>query len=425
MDGIGIKKDDRRIAVVGGGASGLFFAYRASQLGCNVAVFEKNEKCGRKLAITGKGRCNLTNNCPINEFIENIVSNKRFLYGAANALPPQKVMEIFEDELNVPLKTERGNRVFPISDKAGDIVYALVKGCERNGVRFIRDKVTDIESHDGKVCGIHCGTKKYSFDSVVIATGGKSYPLTGSDGSGYQLAEKLGLKVTGISPSLVPLVTRERDVCEMMGLSLKNVRLSVRDNQTGKIVFSDFGEMIFTHFGISGPIVLSASAHMRPMSSGRFSVMIDLKSALDEKTLDARILSDFSKFKNCDFINSLKELLPSKMIPVFVKRCSIPPNKKVNSITKAERQRIVGLFKKFEFTIEGTRPIAEAIITSGGVDLSQIDPKSMECKAIKNLYFIGEVLDLDAYTGGFNLQIAFCTANIAALDVAKKMADHQ
>ncbi len=423
MDGVGIKNDNRRIAVIGGGASGLFFAYRASKLGCDVVLFEKNEKCGRKLGITGKGRCNLTNNCPVNEFIENIVSNKRFLYSAAHALSPQKVMEIFEDELHVPLKTERGNRVFPVSDKAGDIVYALVRGCEKNGVRFIRDKVTDIECSDGRVCGIHCGAKKYSFDCVVVATGGKSYPLTGSDGSGYILAEKLGLKITEITPSLVPLVTRERDVCDMMGLSLKNVGLSVRDNENGKIVFSDFGEMIFTHFGISGPIVLSASAHMRPISKGRFSVIIDLKSALDEKTLDARILSDFEKFKNCDFINSLKELLPSKMIPVFVKRCSIPANKKVNSITKGERQRIVRLFKNFEFTIDGTRPISEAIITAGGVELSQLDPKSMECKSIKNLYFIGEVLDLDAYTGGFNLQIAFCSANVAALNIVKKMTD--
>jgi predicted Rossmann fold flavoprotein len=342
------------------------------------------------------------------------------MYTAAAALTTRDLMDFFESEIGVPLKIERGNRVFPQSDKASDIVMGLVKKMRSLGVRIIHDNVTDILTENGVVTGLKCGARIHSFDRVVLATGGASYPVTGSDGSGYRMAKRLGIEVTPINPSLVPLVSKEKDVPKMQGLALKNISIEVVDNTSGKMIYSDFGELLFTHFGLSGPVILSASAHMRPMERDRFTVKIDLKPALDEATLDARLLSDFEKYKNKNLGNSLSDLLPSKMIPVFISRLGISEERKINSITKEERRRILELLKSFEITISGKRPIEEAIVTSGGIDISEISPKTMESKKIKGLYFAGEVMDLDAYTGGFNLRIAFCSANLAAISAIEE-----
>lgn len=409
-----------KIGIIGGGAAGMFCAIRASMLGAEVTVFEKNEKMGRKLGITGKGRCNLTNACDTREFISNIVTNRKFMYTAASSLTSRDLMDFFENEIGVPLKIERGNRVFPQSDKASEIVMGLVKKMHSLGVRIIHDNVTDILTENGVVTGVKCGSHHHSFDRVVLATGGASYPTTGSDGSGYRMAKRLGIEVTPISPSLVPLLSKERDIPKMQGLALKNISIEVLDNTCEKIIYRDFGELLFTHFGLSGPVVLSASAHMRPMEKERYTVKIDLKPALDEATLDTRLLSDFEKYKNKNLGNSLSDLLPQKMIPVFIARLGISEDRKINSITKEERRKILSLLKDFRVTVTGFRPIDEAIVTSGGVDVSEITPKTMESKKIKGLYFAGEVIDLDAYTGGFNLQIAFSTANLAAISACEE-----
>ena len=409
-----------RIGIVGGGAAGMFCAIRAAMLGADVTLFEKNERMGRKLGITGKGRCNLTNACDTKEFISNIVSNRKFMYTAAAALTPYAVMDFFENEIGVALKTERGNRVFPVSDKASEVVMGLVNKMKALGVKIIHDNVTDVAVSQDKVIGIKCGSRFHSFDKVVIATGGASYTATGSDGAGYRMAKRLGIAVTDIKGSLIPLIAKEGGVSEMQGLALKNIAVEVVDNTSGKVVYRDFGELLFTHFGLSGPVILSASAHMRPMEKERFKVSIDLKPALDEAKLDARLLSDFEKFKNRNLANSLGDLLPQKMIPVFIKRLGIDEERKINSITKEERRKMIALLKSFDVTILGTRPINEAIITAGGIDVNEISPKTMESKKIAGLYFAGEVLDLDAYTGGFNLQIAFSTANLAAISAASE-----
>lgn len=404
----------QKIAVIGGGASGLFFACQALDLGHKVTIFEKNEKCGRKLGITGKGRCNLTNNCTVNTLIESVISNPKFLFTAFNACPPSKVMSYFEDVLSVPLKTERGNRVFPQSDKAGDVVFSMVNYIRKNGGNIKNEKVDEIITENETAVGVVCKSERLMFDRIVVATGGASYILTGSDGWGHRAAAGLGLSVTPLKPSLIPLTTEEKYPSKMMGLSLKNISVTVTDANRGKTVYSDFGELLFTHFGLSGPVILSASAHMKDPTPGKYKISIDLKPALDRQTLDRRLLSDFEKFKNKDFSNSLSQLLPQKMIPVIIERSGIPADKKINSITKAEREKLIELLKNFTLTISGTRPLNEAIITSGGVSVKEIDPKTMGCKKIKGLYFIGEVLDVDAYTGGFNLQIAFSTAYLAA-----------
>lgn len=398
--------------IVGGGAAGMMAAITAAGLGKSTLLLEKMNRCGKKISITGKGRCNVTNNCTSDDFFANIPTNPRFLYSAYAGFNSQDCMDFFE-RLGVPLKTERGNRVFPVSDKAEDIVRALEQGCEDHGVNRIFSKVTEIITEDGAVKGVKCGSRTYFAPSVLIATGGKSYPGTGSDGDGYRFAEELGHTVTDIKPSLVPIESDDEYCREMMGLSLKNVVLTLKDTVKNKVVFSEMGEMLFTHFGVSGPLVLSASSHIPQVESGRYIFYIDLKPALDEKKLDERILRDFKEIPNRIFANSLSKLLPSKMIPTVVELSGIDGEKQVNSVTKQERQRLVSLLKAFPVHIRGFRPIAEAIVTSGGVKVSEVSPKTMESKLVKGLYFAGEILDVDGYTGGFNLQIAFSTGCLA------------
>lgn len=390
----------------------MMAAITAAGLGKSTLLLEKMNRCGKKISITGKGRCNVTNNCTSDDFFANIPTNPRFLYSAYAGFNSQDCMDFFE-RLGVPLKTERGNRVFPVSDKAEDIVRALEQGCEDYGVNRIFSKVTEMITEDGAVKGVKCGSRTYFAPSVLIATGGKSYPGTGSDGDGYRFAEELGHTITDIKPSLVPIESDDDYCREMMGLSLKNVVLTLKDTVKNKVVFSEMGEMLFTHFGVSGPLVLSASSHIPQVESGRYIFYIDLKPALDEKKLDERILRDFKEIPNRIFANSLSKLLPSKMIPTVVELSGIDGEKQVNSVTKQERQRLVSLLKAFPVHIRSFRPIAEAIVTSGGVKVSEISPKTMESKLVKGLYFAGEILDVDGYTGGFNLQIAFSTGCLA------------
>ncbi len=400
--------DNIRIAVIGGGAAGMMAAGTALSFGADVTVFDHSGRLGKKLAITGKGRCNVTNNSSINGILENITSNPRFMYASLNAFSPMDTMAFFEG-LGVPLKTERGNRVFPESDKAIDIVNALKSYCE--GAKTVFSHVKSIKKEDDGSFSISAD-KQYSFDKVIIATGGRSYPLTGSDGSGYRLAMKLGHTVTELKPSLIPLESNS-PLCErMQGLSLKNVGIKVA-SRDGRLYYEDFGEMMFTHFGVTGPMILSASAHLKDNDISNMILKIDLKPALDEKTLNDRILSDFSKNVNKDFINALGGLLPSKMIEPFIDTCGIDGRKKVNSITKEERKRIMEVLKSFEIPLTRPRPIEEAIITSGGINVKEISPRTMESKITNGLYFAGEMIDVDAYTGGFNLQIAFSTGYAA------------
>lgn len=417
---VGLKMKKTKIAVVGGGAAGMTAAGCAAKLGCDVTVFERNPSLGRKLGITGKGRCNLTNDCSPDEFIKNVTANGKFLYSAINRFSPSDTIALFES-LGVPLKTERGRRVFPVSDRAADIVSALRRYCEKGGCRICHERVTELlKNPDGTLDGIRCGKHDYrGFDAVILSTGGLSYPGTGSTGDGYRFAAALGHTVTPLQPSLVGL-NSDHPLCPAaQGLSLKNTAITVTDRDTGKIIYRDFGEMLFCHFGISGPVILSASAHMRPMRSGKYTVTIDLKPALDKDMLDRRLLSDFGKFKNRNFSNAFDELLPAKLRSPFVCICGIPADKKINAITHEERSRIVSLFKALPIEITGFRPIAEAIVTSGGVQTSEIEPQTMRSKLCPNLYFAGEILDLDAYTGGFNLQIAFSTAMAAGTAVSE------
>ncbi|MDE5742617.1 MAG: NAD(P)/FAD-dependent oxidoreductase [Oscillospiraceae bacterium] len=399
--------------VIGGGAAGLMAACTAAKNGKSVLLFERNDRLGRKLAITGKGRCNVTNQCSDEEFFENIPVGGKFLYSAYSSFNCYDCMDFFES-LGVPLKTERGNRVFPVSDKAGDIVSALENACKKSGVAVIHKRVSEVLAEDGVIVGVRCGDTIYNALSVLIATGGKSYPVTGSDGDGYKFAKALGHTVTALKPSLVPLVSEEDYCSEMTGLSLKNVAVSVKDTKKDKVIFKEQGEMLFTHFGVSGPLILSASSHIRDMERGRYKILIDMKPALDENALAKRIQRDFSENPNRIFANSLSKLLPSKMIPVMVELSGIAPEKQVNSVTKTERTGLLKLLKSFPVTVRDFRPLSEAIITSGGVKLSEVNPKTMESKLVQGLYFAGEVLDIDAYTGGFNLQIAFSTAVAAA-----------
>ncbi len=407
------------VAVIGAGAAGLACAGRAAELGCVVTLFEKNKKVGVKLSITGKGRCNVTNDCTPREVIENIPTNPKFMFGALNFFPPAYVKDFFEG-LGVPLKTERGNRVFPVSDRAKDVVDALKRYCTENGVEIVYEKVNRIVLDNGKCTGLETRSGFRAFDRVIVCTGGLSYPRTGSDGDGFTFAREAGLKVRSACPSLVPLETEEGWSHTMPGLSLKNAAIKVTDSETGKKIYSDFGEMLFTHTGVSGPMVLSASAHMKNMSRGRYKVRVDLKPALDERTLDRRILSDFAKYSNRNFENALGDLLPRMMIPVVVKLTDIPGTKKVNVISNTERKRLGAVIKDLCVTVKSFRPISEAIITSGGVEVTQIDPRTMQAKNVEGLFFAGEVIDVDAYTGGFNLQIAFSTAFTAAGGAAER-----
>ena len=413
--------ENNKVIVIGGGAAGLYAAISAAENGADVIIFEKNDRCGKKLRITGKGRCNVTNDCSTEEFLQNVPTNPRFLYSALSALSTQDVKDFFEGE-GVPLKTERGKRVFPVSDKAQDIVSALVSACRARGVKRINEKVLSLIVSDNegakKIGGVISEGGEYLDDAVIICTGGRSYTRTGSDGDGYTFAKSAGHTVTPLLPSLVPIVCAGKLCPSLQGLSLKNVSLSIIDKTTKKEVYSDFGEMMFTHFGITGPMVLSASAHIPDIASGKYEAKINLKPALDEKTLDARILSDFSKYSNKDLINALGDLLPQKLIPVTVSLSGIDPRKKINSITREERQSLIDVIRGLRLTLTGFRPIDEAIITKGGVSVKEIDPKTMGSKKCAGLYFAGEVIDVDAYTGGFNLQIAFSTGNLAGRSAA-------
>ena len=408
------------VLVIGGGAAGLMAAGTAAGRGLRVCLVEKNSTPGKKIRITGKGRCNVTNDCEVKTFIDSIPTNGRFLYGAASRFTPHDTMEFFED-LGLPLKTERGNRVFPQSDHAADVAETLARFAVDSGVHMRIGEVKSLLLEDGSVRGVELRNgEKIPAGSVIVCCGGLSYPVTGSTGDGYRLARQAGHTVSELRPSLVPLIARGVDCRDMMGLSLKNISVRVTDTQTGKQIYEDFGELLFTHFGLSGPVILSSSAHMRQMSPGKYRISIDLKPALSQEKLDLRLLRDFDANKNRDFINSLDALLPRKMIPVVVKRSGIPPETKCNAITREMRHELEKVLKSFDVTVEGFRPVEEAVITSGGVSVAEIDPKTMMSKLVKGLYFAGEVLDADAYTGGFNLQIAFSTGRLAGNSVEKR-----
>lgn len=399
------------VVVIGGGASGLMAAGTAAYYGANVTLLEKNSRTGRKILVTGKGRCNITNNCDKDTFIANVPTNPRFLYSAINNFDCQDTIDFFND-LGLETKTERGNRVFPVSDKAMDVSDTLYTFAKHNGVKIIESTAKVILTSEGKVSGV-LDTKgnKYDADCVIIATGGMSYPGTGSTGDGYKLAKTVGHTITEIKPSLVGLISSDEFCKELQGLSLKNVNLMAYEN--GKEIFSEQGEMLFTHQGVSGPLVLSASSHMRNFDKKSYKISIDLKPALSEEKLDLRLQKDFSEHKNNQINNSLGKLLPKKIIPVVLKMWGIDPTKKCNSITKEERQELNKILKNFTVKIKSLGSIKEAIITSGGVSTKEISPKTMESKILSGLFFCGEVIDVDAYTGGFNLQIAFSTGRLA------------
>lgn len=397
------------VIIVGGGAAGLIAAAEASKRGLSTLIREKNSKPGRKIMITGKGRCNVTNDCDIDTLIKNIHTNSRFLYSSLNLLTPQDLMRLIEEY--TPLKVERGNRVFPVSDKAGDIVDALYRRVKLNSGQFRQAHITEINKDNSEDIFVLKDNQDnlYNSKNLLICTGGLSYPQTGSTGDGYKFAEQFGHKIIQPRPSLVPIECNENICTKMMGLSLKNVRLTLKETGKKKPIFSEIGEMLFTHFGISGPLVLSASAFINPDKLDKYSFSIDFKPALSDETLNNRLQKDFSKFSNKNFSNALDELLPSKSIPIFIKLSKISPDTKVNQISKDQRKTLVNLLKNLTLTIKRLRPISEAIITSGGISVKEVNPKTMESKLVNNLYFAGEVLDVDAYTGGFNLQIAFST----------------
>ena len=403
-----------RIAVIGGGPAGLLAAGTAQKLGADVTVLEHNAKMGRKLLITGKGRCNVTNDCDVTECIANTLSNPRFLYAAFSAFGPKDTIRLMEDH-GTPLKTERGRRVFPVSDKSGDVLSALLRYC--SGVHFRKAHVSALLVEDGACKGVVTDQGTDRYDAVILATGGLSYPLTGCDGSGYEIARGIGHTVIPPSASLVPLESTDRGCAQMQGLSLKNVAIRIL-SPTGKCIFEDFGEMLFTHFGVSGPTVLSASAKIPTEDISDHVLSIDMKPALSSEELDRRLLSDFSKYNNRNFENALEDLLPQKMIPVFVQKTGISPATKVHDITKAQRAQILGTMKDLRFPLSSRRPISEAIITKGGIAVKEVNPKTMESKLCQGLFFAGEVLDVDAYTGGYNLQIAFSTGYLAGQSAA-------
>lgn len=394
--------------IIGGGAAGCFAAVQAAALGETVTVIEKNDRIGRKLRITGKGRCNVTNDCDLTALMANIPRGGKFLYSAFSACSPQDVMAFFE-KLGVPLKVERGNRVFPVSDKADDIAEALYHEMHRLDVKLLRGRVTALLQENGKCTGVFLGERKIRADRVILAAGGATYPATGSDGDGFRLARSAGHTVTDIRPSLVPLETLERDCTEMMGVSLKNVTLTMK--RDGKPVFSELGEMLFTHFGVSGPLVLSASAHMD--KEGIYTLHIDMKPALSMEQLDKRLQREITAEPNKQLSSLLRKLVPANMVMPMIGRSALSPYIRGNSLTKIQRQKICTLLKDVAFTVRCTRPIAEGIITRGGVLCREVSPKTMESRLLPGLYFAGEVLDADAYTGGFNLQIAFATAFLA------------
>ncbi|MBQ3616438.1 MAG: NAD(P)/FAD-dependent oxidoreductase [Anaerotignum sp.] len=403
----------KKVIVVGAGAAGLMAAGRAAEKGHEVHLYEKNNRIGKKILITGKGRCNVTNDSDVEGLLDNIPGNPYFMYSAFYQLDSFGLQEFFKN-LGLELKVERGKRVFPVSDRSLDVVLALEKYIKQNKVKLhLESPVDSILIEDGKAAGIRLKNgKEEKADGVIVCTGGLSYPGTGSTGDGYRFAKAAGHHVTKLYPSLVPLKTAENWCHELMGLSLKNIEITVKNNK-GKKVYTDFGEMLFTHFGVSGPVILSASRHIILTIEEGYKLYIDLKPAMDEKKLDARLLRDFEKFANKDFVNALDELLPQKLIPVIIELAEIDPRKKVNSITKEERKRLLGLIKGLPLTITGVTGYNEAVVTCGGIETDEIDPSTMESKLVKNLHFAGEVLDVDAYTGGFNLQIAFSTGYTA------------
>lgn len=409
-----------KVLVVGAGAAGLMAAAAAAKRGAEVTVAERNERPARKVMITGKGRCNVTNSCNmLSDLVSNVVSNGRFLNGAFSRFMPCDTMELFES-LGVELKVERGDRVFPVSDKAVDIVDALVKNAKESGAEIIHERVERLVVSNGEIKGaVFESGERFDCSRVIVATGGLSYPLTGSTGDGYEFAKETGHNIIEPKPSLVPLVCHEGFCSDLQGLSLRNIEITVTDTENYREVYRDFGEMLFTHFGVSGPVVLSASAHLKDIRPGKYEIHIDLKPALSHEQLDARILRDFLECSNKNYINALDKLLPKKLVPVIVRLSRIKPSTKVNQITKAQRAELVNLLKDLKVTVLKTRPIEEAIITRGGVDTKQIDPKTMQSKLVKGLFFAGEVIDVDAYTGGFNLQIAFSTGRLAGVSAAQ------
>lgn len=394
--------------IIGGGPAGMFAAITAAQRGQKVLLLEKNERLGKKLLITGKGRCNVTNDCTAQEVLQNTPRNGRFLYSAMTAFPPEKIKAFFEEH-GCELKTERGNRVFPVTDKAMSILDCLRQELRRAGVTVKTGRVRHILAEAGHVTGVETENGRIPAAWVILATGGASYPTTGSTGDGYAMASELGHTIIPAEGSLVPLETAGTECQEMQGLSLRNVGVKLL-NAKGKVLYKDFGELLFTHFGVSGPTVLSASCHLKGEGC---RLVLDLKPALEENKLDARILRDLEMYQNRSMENALTDLLPRSMIPVVLRRLEIDPNMQANSLTKQKRRAMVELLKAFSIEITGKRPVAEAIITSGGVKTSEIDPKTMESKKVSGLYFAGEVIDCDAYTGGFNLQIAWATAYTA------------
>ncbi len=406
--------DTYDVIVIGGGAAGMFAAIQAGYQGARVLLLEPNDRLGKKLYITGKGRCNLTNNCTWQEVLKNVPHNSRFLYSALSGFTPEDAMTFFES-LGCEVKTERGNRVFPVSDKSSSVIRALETALGYAGVEIRRLRAREILTEQGRVVGVKTDAGSFAAPSVILATGGCSYPATGSTGDGYRMAASLGHEIVPPVGSLVPLTERGGDCARMQGLSLRNVQIRLLCG--GKTVYQEFGELLFTHFGLSGPVILSASAHME--AGQDYEISIDLKPALDEKTLDARILRDFAQQQNRSFENALGGLYPKTMIPVIVSRSGIPGAQKVNAVTKAQRQALLLLTKDFRIPIAGRRPVEEAIITHGGVNVKQVDPKTMQSKLVPGLFFAGELLDVDAYTGGFNLQIAWATGYAAGTAAAQ------
>ena len=406
------------VVVIGGGAAGMRAAITAARQGAQVTLLEPNERLGKKLNITGKGRCNVTNDCDQETLMANIPGNGRFLYSALNRFTPQDTMAFFE-ALGVPLKVERGNRVFPVSDRSFDISGALERELRRLKVRILRERAAEVTVENGRVTGVRSDRQHHPADTVVLATGGVSYPGTGSTGDGYAMAAELGHTIVAPRGSLVPLESGDADCAAMQGLSLRNVEATVL-NGKNKPVFREFGEMLFTHFGVSGPLVLSASAHLRRWDKEQYRLSIDLKPALDEQKLDSRILRDIGENPNRDMANILAGLVHRSMVPVLLRRLALPEGEKANSLTKEQRRALVQEMKHFTVTLTGPRPVAEAIVTAGGVKVGEVVPGTMASKLVEGLYFAGEVLDVDAYTGGFNLQIAWATGYLAGLSAAEK-----
>ena len=417
-----------KVIVIGGGPAGMMAAITAKENKNDVMIVEKNNQLGKKLLITGKGRCNITSSLDIKDFIKNTPGNGMFLYSAYQKYTNKDIIKFLKDQ-GLEVKEERGNRIFPITDKSVDVLKCFTKKIKELNIDIkYNTKVIKIleENIDGinKVVGVKTNKEDLKANKIILATGGKSYPLTGSTGDGYKLAEQLGHTITQIKPSLAPLEVYDKDECkQLQGLSLKNVEIKLIDTEKNKNIYEDFGEMIFTHFGVSGPTILSSSAHLvryknieRLFKDKKIVLKIDLKPALDDKKLNDRILRDFEEFKNKQFKNSLDKLLPQKLIPVIIQKSNINPNKKVNEITKKEREELISNIKDFEIIIKNFRPIEEAIITKGGINIKEINPKTMESKKVKGLYFAGEIIDVDSYTGGFNLQIAYSTGYVAGLD---------